>query len=864
MDRQRWQRLWDHFHDALERRPEERTAYLEGACEDDALRAEVERMLAAHATTGAPVLPTSPDLAPVFDGARPAASLLGTTIGPYRLERVLGEGGMGVVYEAAQDEPIRRSVALKVIRQGMESREAVARFEAERQALAAMSHPDIATVHDAGLTRDGRPYFVMERVEGVPITQYAERERLDLRHRVELFVRICRAVEHAHRRGILHRDLKPANLLVSISETGAQPKVIDFGVAKATGGDACGDALETRAGRLIGTPEYMSPEQAAMSADIDTRADVYSLGVCLYELLTGELPFDFRGTPYPEVERALREREPERPSRRASSAAPGADELQHGRAERARALRGDLDWIVLRALEKDRARRYGSAAALADDLARYLRDEPVAAGPPSAGYRLRKFARRHRVGVAASLALAVALLAGVAATSRMAWIAERERRAAVREAEVSLAVRGFLERMLAAADPRGDAAIAMVPREVRVAEVLDHAARGLDAGFDGPTEVEAALRQVLGRTYRGLGLADQAEPQLERAVALREASAEGNEAAAIEAGLELAGLRLDQGRYEEAEARLRALATRAQGRLGGSDPLTLRAASQLNDALFEQGKVEEAVALYRETLERCRRELGERHPVTLQVLHNLGAVLNRKGEPQAAIAVYREAVAGHEAAFGAEHPNTLQAVGNLAAAVLAGGELGEAERLLRRAETGLVRTLGAEHADTLRTRNNLGAVLWRQGRLGEAGEIWSQVLAGYRKTLGPDHPLVLVTTANIARVTQDLGRLDEAERLYRDLVARAERTLPPGHFNLHLYRGGLGVCLMERGAYDEAERWLLESHRGHLAAHGAQHPRSAQSIERLVDLYERWGRTREAARFRALLPVSGASAAGSG
>jgi serine/threonine protein kinase len=428
------------FHQALARRdPEERAAYLEQACGGDAaLRDSVEALL--QADVGATGFMDRPPPDPAATVDEPGSERPGTVIGHYKLLQDIGEGGMGTVFMAEQVEPVRRMVALKLVRPGMDSRQIIARFEAERKALAMMDHPNIAKVLDAGATPTGRPYFVMELVKGVPITEYCDQNHLSPRERLALFVPVCQAVQHAHQKGVIHRDLKPSNILVARYDDRPVPKVIDFGVAKATGPKLTERTLFTHYGQLVGTLEYMSPEQAAFNAlDIDTRSDIYSLGVLMYELLTGSTPFErerLRTAAFDEVLRIIREEEPPRPSTRLSS----TEELPSISANRGMEprqlsglLRRELDWVVMKALEKDRNRRYESAGAFAADVRRYLDDEPVHAYPPSAGYRLRKFMRRNRGPVAASLALALMLIVGAALVWAVQARADRERAAAAAE-----------------------------------------------------------------------------------------------------------------------------------------------------------------------------------------------------------------------------------------------------------------------------------------------------------------------------------------------------------------------------------------------------------------------------------------------
>ena len=556
-----------------------------------------------------------------------ATAAPGTRIGRYELLRVLGEGGMGVVYLAQQDRPIRRQVALKIVKPGMDSRHVVARFEAERQALALLDHPNIAHVYDAGTTEAGRLYFAMEHVKGLPITTYCDRHKLSIDERLRLFQQVCRAVQHAHQKGIIHRDIKPSNILVCTTDNGAMPKIIDFGVAKAVSQPLTERTLFTEDSQLLGTPEYMSPEQADQAnEDIDTRSDVYSLGVLLYELVTGVLPFDtatLRESGLDHLRRIIRQSDPRTPSTRLTKLGPDAAGLAANRRTEAPALvkrlRRELEWIPLKAVRKDRAERYQSAAELADDIGNYLAGAPLIAGPLSPWYRLRKAVRRHKAFVTGLAAVLVALAAGVVVSAAFALGQMRALDQAERQADISSRVLNFLTHdVLMSADP------ARATRwEITLSEVLDGAAENLKTQFVNEPLVEASIRHTLGSTYLRLGKHPAAEPHIESAYRIRRAQLGSKHPDTLSSTRSLGMLRVCQGSYAEAERHSVLALEGMQEALGREHRDTLASMYGLGVVYWYQRRHAEAETLFAEVAELRSRTLGQDHPDTLSAFNGL-------------------------------------------------------------------------------------------------------------------------------------------------------------------------------------------------------------------------------------------------
>jgi non-specific serine/threonine protein kinase/serine/threonine-protein kinase len=751
-------------------------------------------------------LPTGPE------GAPSAPEDIGTVIGPYRLVRRLGEGGMGEVFEAEQTEPIRRRVALKVIKQGMDTRAVVARFDAERQALALMDHPCIARVFDAGATVRGRPFFVMEYVEGEPITDYCNRRRLSTRERLELFVRVCAGVQHAHQKAVIHRDLKPSNILVGEVDGRPSPKIIDFGVAKATTRRLTEMTMFTEQGALVGTPEYMSPEQAALADDdIDTRTDVYALGVVLYELLVGSLPFEsreLRKAGYDEIRRIIREQDPPRPSTRFGSLGDRATAVAetHGSApKRLRSdLRGDLDWITMKALEKDRDRRYETATGLAADVQRHLRSEPVTAGPPSASYRLGKLVRRNRGAFAAGGALVLMLAAlAVTMTVQAGRLARERDRTAVQAAKAERTT-GFLQSMLGGITP----ATARGRDTKLLEEILANTARRTRAELANQPEVEAAIRGTLGTTYSALGRFPEAAANLQRADSLQTALLGPASVTTLTTRRLLGVTAARAGRHAESEAQLRAVLDAAQRQLGPDDPVTLATMVDLGDLLGRVGKFKEGI----EVCEAAVAGLGRSHKPDPEELLRAKTVLAvayyRAQRLDEAIALATEVLTTRAATLGDDHPLTLTVKGTLAYFLEHAGQGEEAARRHQEVVATAIRIYGPDHPETIKLRNNQAVCYNGLGRFAEAEAVHRELVAVNARIFGPENPETLLSMMNLGRSLTSLRRYPEAESLLDQTLEISRRTLGADHARTISTLGVLATLYDEQRRFRESAAML--------------------------------------------------------
>jgi eukaryotic-like serine/threonine-protein kinase len=821
-------------------------------------------------------------------------------IGPYKILQVLGSGGMGVVYLADQLEPVTRRVALKVVKLGMDTKEVLARFEAERQALALMDHPGIARAFDAGATSSGRPYFAMELVRGIPLTDYCDKNHLRVAQRVELFIEVCRAVHHAHQKGVIHRDLKPTNVLVTFQDDRPVPKIIDFGIAKAMDRRLTDRTLVTEIGSVIGTPAYMSPEQLEVTGlDVDTRADIFSLGVMLYEVLTGTLPRGVTGGAAAALH-SLRtaDEDPPVPSARVSAlkGKEGAKvSLNRGTATLRRELKGDLDWITLKAMARNRTERYEAASGLAADLQRYLRNETVVARPPSNRYRMGKFVRRNRTGVAVAVAAAALLVGFAVAMTVQATRVARERDRAEREAARVSTLNRFMTDMLGSANPWGEGG----QRNVTVVEALQKSAGKVDQSFTNEPLLAATARQAIGTTFAGLGRLDDAEPLLKKALEARKAALGPTSPEVAESLQELAGVDRTRGRYDEAvEKHREVLAIRE--RLDGpdSEPMA-EALTALTQTLFLKGEYDEAEKLAQRALSIRRKLDGQRSAKAADSLYVLAKAVSAKGDYPRAEGMVRECLAIQRETKGLESIEVAQTLNDLAVIRVLRNDLKEAEALYRESLALNRKILGEEHPEVASTLENLGGVLFRTGRQKETLKILDEVLAirrkglgddslavartlhnrsvvqsragelaaaeaGFRESisrlrqaLGADHPEMAQAHANYARLLRDKKDYPAAEKELREGLAIAVRKLGPEHAATAGYELDLGDVLALEGRFAEAEPLLK---RGFAAAEAGSDTRNARrAAEQLVEVYKRTGRTADVEAYQrklAALPTS--------
>jgi serine/threonine protein kinase/tetratricopeptide (TPR) repeat protein len=854
------------FLEAIEKyTPDQRPAFVEQACAGDRLlRAEVEKLLRAQAEMGS--FHEAPRVALTTTLAEPMSECPGSTIGPYTLLEQIGEGGFGVVFLAEQHEPIRRKVALKVLKPGMDTRQVVARFEAERQALALMDHPNIARVVEGSATASGRPYFVMEWVQGVSITDFCDQNHLAPEARLRLFLDVCHAIQHAHHKGVIHRDIKPANVLVTRHDGRPVVKVIDFGIAKATGQPLIEQALRTDPGQMIGTPEYMSPEQAGSGLDFDTRSDVYALGVLLYELLTGTTPLAgkrLQDVGYAELQRLIREEEAPRPSTRLSSLGDSATLLAGNRGldvkRLAQLLAGDLDWIVMKALEKDRNRRYDSPGSFAEDVERYLRREAVLARPPSLTYKVKKFAQRNRAAVLTAAAVAAALFAGLAvatwqavsatraeAEARAAAEAERRARAdaEAREAAIQSVLQFVQERVFAAARPEG--LPGGLGHEVTLRQALEAALPFLETSFTNEPLIEARLRLTLGTSFASLGDHRTAAEQLATARSLFARHCGPDHPDTLRSLNNLANSTYALGRYADALKLYEEKLELQKISLSADHPDTLTTRNQLASSYHALGRYADALKLHEETLALQKAQLEADHPDTLTTMTNLANDYQALGRYADALKLREETLALQKVRLGPEHPETLRSMSNLAGSYHVLGRHADALQLDR--ETLALRKgkLGADHPDTLTSMSNLANDYQAVSRHSDALQLNKETLALRKARLGPDHPDTLRSMNNLADSTFVLGRYADALKLYEETLALRKARLGANHPDTLVSMIGLADSYTAVGRHADALTLYKETLALRKARLGPDHPHTLQSLWGVAESLVRLDRGAEA------------------
>jgi eukaryotic-like serine/threonine-protein kinase len=792
----------------------EMAAYLDQVCAgNDDLRKQIDALLNANftnpgfleqpaglltsATEGLLPEAQAPESVPGLNGASPV-------IGPYKLIEEIGEGGMGTVYMAQQTEPVKRLVALKVIKPGMDSRSVIARFEAERQALALMDHPNIAKVFDAGTTATGRPYFAMELGKGVPLTKYCDDHHLAVKERLKLFIPVCQAIQHAHQKGIIHRDIKASNVLVALFDGEPVPKVIDFGVAKASGLQLTEKTLVTGFGAVVGTLEYMSPEQAELNQlDVDTRSDVYSLGVLLYELLTGTTPLDrkrMQSAAVLEMLRIIREVEPPRPSTRLSTMEDTALVAANRGLEPRKLhglVRGELDWIVMKALEKDRKRRYETASGLADDVRHYLNNEPVAAGPPSSWYRLRKLAWRNRVAVLAASGVAGALVAGSAVATwqavratdaeraalialgekelarvneaRQRGIADRNEQTAVARESETEAVLEFVEnKVFAAARPEGvDGGLG---HSVSLRNAVEAALPFVASSFADQPLIEARLRITLGSSFQYLGDYKIAAEQAQAALAIYTKHRGPDHPDTLTAMHSLALSYVGLKRYADALKLQEQVLTLRRTKLGADHPETLSTMHSLANSLYRLQKNNDALELYEQTLALKKAKLGPDHPETLKTMNGLANAYSAADRPFDCLKLREETLALQKKKLGLDHPDTLISMYNLAIEYQQLGRPSDALKLREQTFSLQRAKLGLDHPSTFLTMSALVLSYRSMQRFAEASKLCEEAIAHTKARWGPDHPQTLDCITSLAWVYADQGRHPEAFNLLKQAL----------------------------------------------------------------------------------------------
>jgi serine/threonine-protein kinase len=903
MSRDRMGRVRELFEKALELCAEERTAFLDEACgNDSALRREVDSLLAADEASDGfmerPVVQHGFDLSSA--GAQRAGER--RRIGHYDLLRRIGEGGMSEVYLAVRaDDEYRKRVALKIVRHDLDREDMLRRFRTERQILAGLDHPNIAKLLDGGTTDEGLPYFVMDYIDGVPIDEYADRNRLTVRERLELFRTVCSAVQYAHQNLVIHRDIKASNILVT---SDGVPKLLDFGIAKLLKPDQFAQSVEYTATWLRPmTPMYASPEQIQGKL-VTTASDVYSLGVLLYMLLTGHRPYRMETRSPTEFARAVAEQEPDKPSsvidrrdatepRGPAEAAVTPESVSLARNVQPQQLRrqlaGDLDTIVLMALRKEPQRRYGSVEQFSEDVRRHVEGLPVLARKDTLSYRTAKFVKRNWLAAGAAVAFLVLLIGFAATMTIQATRIARERDQVRRERDRAEQVVEFLESIFEVADPTQAQGETITAREI-----LDRGAERVNQELEGQPEVQATLIQAIGNVYKNLGLFDRTRPLLEEALQTRREIFGDDHAAVAETLHELGVLDRLQGDYDGAEAMIRqaleirrrfpeeerdavaaslnqlGIVLRFKGDFDASieayreaiaikestghvDAYLAEAKNNLGAVLLELGEMPESEALIREALELRREVLNPRDPMLIQNLSNLGACLGMQGKYEDAEPLLREAVGSYREVLDEGHPHMVEALNNLAKLLHRLGNLEESEQLYLEALDIERKRVGEGHPNVAHIASNLADLFQDRGDWEAAEAQVRKALEIRRETFGDRHPSVGSSLVGLSAVLVETGRGEEAETLAREGLEISREALPPDHWRLDVGESVLGSALAVQGRLDEAESHLVAGYEGLRDKRGPDYRLTQTALLRLIELYEAAGDAEAAASHRELL-----------
>ncbi|HQR06863.1 MAG TPA: serine/threonine-protein kinase [Gemmatales bacterium] len=886
--------------------------YLSKACGDDvALRQRVEKLLRWHHESHNSPNETSYKETGVFtpvDSQDEASTkvvspdlLLGTVLnGKYKILEQIGLGGMGAVYLAEQSLPIRRKVAIKIIKPGMDSSQVLSRFEAERHALALMDHPGIARVLDGGMTDEKRPYFVMEYVKGEPLTDFCDNQQLNVKERLNLFTQICHAVQHAHQKGVIHRDLKPSNILVCLYDGTAVPKVIDFGLAKALYQPLTDLTLHTGHGMVLGTPLYMSPEQAEVNNyDVDTRTDIYALGVILYELLTGTTPLEknrFKKAAWDEVLRIIREEEPLKPSTKISRSEKLVKLSTQRKLEPRKLtqlISGDLDWIVMKALAKERNRRYETANSFAMDIQRYLADEPVLAGPPTFGYQASKFIKRNRGKVLAASLVLLALLTGIAGTTfgliraeqqrhiaEQAAEAERtakldavvkqteaetqqrraesseklagerlnqveaEKKKAEEEKRIAVAVKDFLQlKLLGQADVTEQANSLInaggmaeeAKKDPTIRELLNRAAvelapQKIETNFPNQPLLQAEILLTVGNTFRGIGAYDRSISFLQRSVALYKKQLGLEHPETLGSMYCLAVAYQSAGKVELALPLHEQTLKLKEAMHGFEHPETLISMGNLAIAYTQAGKPNLALPLFEQTLKLTKELLGPDHPQTLVSMHNLAWVNLAAHKLDVALPLFEEALRLFKAILGVDHPHTLICSHNLASAYMDANKLDLALPLLEETLKSKKAKFGPEHPETLATMGSLAMAYQAAGKMDQAMPLFEETLRLFKTTLGPEAPNTLKSMNNLALAYMAVGKLEMAVPLFEVTLKLRKAKLGLDHNDTLITMSNLARTYLAAGKKNLALPLLQETLKLQQTKLGPEHPETLSSI----------------------------------